>query len=71
MPGLKKGSDPIKKKLFKPKRGQLSSRTTWYTSLWLQIIRSHRAISLVTANGTLTLKVLVATIDALGHFETG
>ena len=23
------------------------------------------------ANGLLTLKVLVATIDALGHFETG
>ena len=24
-----------------------------------------------TANSILTLKVLVATIDALGHFETG
>ena len=43
---------------------------TFYT-LTYKIEKSMQYTLLVLLNAVLTLKVLVATIDALGHFETG
>ena len=50
------------------------TRFTWKILCWVltaTILRSYLALELVICTAMLTLKVLVATIDALGHFETG
>ena len=52
--------------MFKPRRPPLGQSIGGPDVRARYTINMHKVI-----DGLLTLKVLVATIDALGHFETG